>query len=138
MAIIRLELLSPLLLICDDWWCGWEIIIFVLLVVGFLILMACCGIYFFFATRGTPYNVVMYDSQENKASQQQLIAKYETPPVILVPDFVMQTFSNNAAFDAVYLASIRLSRNMIGIASKNINTRNICKISTKGSHIMKV
>merc|ERR1712106_7666 len=64
-SIIRLEVLSPLMLICMDWWCGWEILIFVLLVVGLFILVACCGMYFFFATRGKPYNLVMYDSENN-------------------------------------------------------------------------
>ena len=99
-AIIRLEVLSLRMLICSDWWCEWEILIFVLLVVGVFILVACCGIYFFFATRGTPYNVVMYDGEENKASQQQLIAKPETPVGIPEADFVMQTISNNSAFDS--------------------------------------
>ena len=97
-ARIRLEVLSPLMLGCLDWWCGWEIIIFVLLVVGLFILVACCGIYFFFGTRGQPYNVVMYDSEENKASQQQLIAKSERPTGIPEPVFATQTASNKAAF----------------------------------------
>ena len=67
LAILRLEVLSQLMLtsMCLDWWCGWEIIIFVLLVVGLFILVACCGMYFFFATRGKPYNVIKYDSDEN-------------------------------------------------------------------------
>ena len=39
-AIIRLEVLSPLMLICSDWLCGWEIIIFALLVVGVFIVVA--------------------------------------------------------------------------------------------------
>ena len=103
-ARIRLDVLSPLMLVCSDWWCGWELIIFVLLVVGFFILVACCGIYFFFATRGSPYNVVMYDSKESKASQQHLIAKPETSVGILEPAFVTQTISNNGAFDSSLLS----------------------------------
>jgi len=74
LAIIRLEVLSPLMLVCVEWWCGWELIIFILLVVGLLLLVACCGMYFFFATRGKPYNIVMYDSEENNTmSKQQLL-----------------------------------------------------------------
>merc|ERR1712106_997151 len=98
-SIIRLEVLSPLMLICMDWWCGWEILIFVLLVVGLFILVACCGMYFFFATRGKPYNLVMYDSEENNASKQHLMFQQETPVRIPDPAFVLQTQTNNSAFD---------------------------------------
>ena len=34
-----------------------------MLVLGVLIIFSCCGMYFFFATRGKPYNVVMYNSE---------------------------------------------------------------------------
>lgn len=34
-----------------------------MLVLGALIIFSCCGMYFFFATRGKPYNVVMYNSE---------------------------------------------------------------------------
>ena len=40
----------------------------------------------------------MYDSEENKASQQQLIAKSEIATGIPEPAFVTQTVSNTAAF----------------------------------------
>eukprot|EP00092_Neocalanus_flemingeri_P019108 GFUD01020698.1.p1 GENE.GFUD01020698.1~~GFUD01020698.1.p1 ORF type:complete len:558 (+),score=90.32 GFUD01020698.1:200-1873(+) len=94
LAIIRLDVLSQLLLVCLDWWCGWETLIFILLVVGLFLLVACCGMYFFFATRGTPYNVIMYDS-ENKASQQHLIGKPEKPLGIPEPMFISDRDSLN-------------------------------------------
>ena len=46
----------------------------------------------------------MYDSQENKASQQHIVVEYDTPVGIPEPDFVMQTVSNIAAFDCSLLS----------------------------------
>ena len=64
-AIIRLEeVLEPMALAeCLDWWCEYQIFLFIMLVMLVLIIISCCGMYFFFATRGKPYNVIMYNSE---------------------------------------------------------------------------
>ena len=64
-AIIRLEqVFEPLALAeCLDWYCEYQIFLFIMLVMVVLIIISCCGIYFFFATRGKPYNVIMYNSE---------------------------------------------------------------------------
>ena len=48
---------------CMDWWCEYQVFLFIMLVMFFLIIISCCGMYFFFATRGKPYNIVMYNSE---------------------------------------------------------------------------
>ena len=64
-AVIRLEeVLEPLALAeCLDWYCEYQTFLFIMLVMVVLIIISCCGMYFFFATRGKPYNVIMYNSE---------------------------------------------------------------------------
>ena len=74
-AIIRLEeVLEPLALAeCLDWWCEYQIFLFIMLVMVVLIIISCCGMYFFFATRGKPYNVIMYNSEHGTWNRDETV-----------------------------------------------------------------
>jgi len=74
-AIIRLEeVLEPLALAeCLDWWCEYQIFLFIMLVMLVLIIISCCGMYFFFATRGKPYNVIMYNSEHGTWNRDETV-----------------------------------------------------------------
>ena len=64
-AVVRLEeaLVPVASTLCEDWWCEYQVFLFIMLVMVVLIIFSCCGMYFFFATRGKPYSMVMYNSE---------------------------------------------------------------------------
>jgi len=64
-VLVRMEeTIIPLpIMECVDWWCEYQIFLFIMLVMVVLIIISCCGMYFFFATRGKPYNIIMYNSE---------------------------------------------------------------------------
>ena len=74
-ASIRLEqVVVPVSLTeCLDWWCEYQIFLFIILVTAVLILISCCGMYFFFATRGKPYNAIMYNSEHGTWSREDTV-----------------------------------------------------------------
>jgi len=66
--------LEPLALAeCLDWWCEYQIFLFIMLVMAVLIIISCCGMYFFFATRGKPYNVIMYNSEHGTWNRDETV-----------------------------------------------------------------
>ena len=70
------EVIVPLLLNeCVEWWCEYQVFLFIMLVMAVLILISCCGMYFFFATRGKPYNVIMYNSEHGTWNRDESVVK---------------------------------------------------------------
>ena len=70
---------------CQDWYCGYEIFLFIMLVLGVLIIFSCCGMYFFFATRGKPYNMVMYNSEHGTWGRDSYVEKEKEVKETLIP-----------------------------------------------------
>ena len=67
------------------WYCGYEIFLFIMLVLGALIIFSCCGMYFFFATRGKPYNMVMYNSEHGTWNRDTYLEKEKEVKETLIP-----------------------------------------------------
>ena len=69
----------------QEWYCGYEIFLFIMLVLAVLIIFSCCGMYFFFATRGKPYNMVMYNSEHGTWGRDSYVEKEKEVKETLIP-----------------------------------------------------
>ena len=56
-----------------------------MLVLGALIIFSCCGMYFFFATRGKPYSMVMYNSEHGTWNRDTYLEKEKEVKETLIP-----------------------------------------------------
>ena len=93
-AVVRLEeaLVPVASTLCEDWWCEYQVFLFIMLVMVVLIIFSCCGMYFFFATRGKPYSMVMYNSEHGTWGRDQ-----DTPAQDTVKEKLLEKKSEAAA-----------------------------------------